>query len=272
MSELKIAVEASAAGGTTPIAANLRRAPPNRWTPPTCRPCGCARPWPSACGPPMAEVLVDGQPVGLARRFGGGFLQPKEWLELSPGKHRISSWRPAIAARTSWSRSLATAEKDRERIDVVLTQGGERMNWQRSHSSHRPGGAAAASKSLPGHIRLERLDNGLTVCLLDQPPGAGRDLGALLPRRHPRRAGGARRHRPLPRAHDVQGLGALRPGRDRPPHPGPRAASTTPSPATTARPTTSTSPPTAGPRRWPSRPTAWRASPSTPSRWRASGR
>ena len=40
--------------------------------------------------PPNAEVLVDGQPVGPARRYGGGILRAKERLELTPGKHRVS--------------------------------------------------------------------------------------------------------------------------------------------------------------------------------------
>ncbi len=72
-----------------------------------------------------AEVRVDGKVVGLARRFGGGgFLRAKEWLELAPGKYRISIVSPGFRRQDILVEVVATAERDRERIDVPMTAGG----------------------------------------------------------------------------------------------------------------------------------------------------
>jgi serine/threonine-protein kinase len=127
LKEYRIAVEAGAVGGKTPITARLqsmvaeevdasdlqtvrvREAVAFRLQPPS----------------PTAEVRVDGQPVGLARRFGGGgFLRAKEWLELAPGKHRISIVSPGFRRKDILVEVVATAERDRERIDVAMTAGG----------------------------------------------------------------------------------------------------------------------------------------------------
>ena len=65
------------------------------------------------------------------------------------------------------------ADKERERIEVVLATGRERMirrpsirrtRWARPHVALE---APPSLKSCPGSSALERLDNGLTVCLLD---------------------------------------------------------------------------------------------------------
>jgi hypothetical protein len=127
LKEYRVAVEAGAVGGKTPITARLqsmvaeevdasdlqtvrvREAVAFRLQPPS----------------PTAEVRVDGQPVGLARRFGGGgFLRAKEWLELAPGKHRISIVSPGFRRKDILVEVVATAERDRERIDVAMTAGG----------------------------------------------------------------------------------------------------------------------------------------------------
>jgi serine/threonine protein kinase len=127
LKEYRLAVEAGAVGGKTPITARLqsmvaeevdasdlrtvrvREAVAFRLQPPS----------------PTAEVRVDGQLVGLARRFGGGgFLRAKEWLELSPGKHRISIVSPGFRRQDLLVEVVATAERDRERIDVAMTAGG----------------------------------------------------------------------------------------------------------------------------------------------------
>jgi serine/threonine-protein kinase len=75
--------------------------------------------------PPGAAVLVDGQPVGLARRFSGGPLHPREFLRLEPGKHRVSIVSPGYQRQDVQVVVTETAEKDRERIEVVLSPGGE---------------------------------------------------------------------------------------------------------------------------------------------------
>ncbi len=76
--------------------------------------------------PPMAGIMVDGQPVGTARRFSGGgpFRARGEWLELPPGKHRISIKAPGHQRQDILVEVVATADKDRERIEVVLAPEG----------------------------------------------------------------------------------------------------------------------------------------------------
>ncbi|HEY4593527.1 MAG TPA: hypothetical protein VIJ61_14020, partial [Thermoanaerobaculia bacterium] len=74
--------------------------------------------------PGNAEVLVDGQPVGPARRYAGGLLRPKEILVLEPGKHRISFVAPGYARKDILVEVTETADKQRQRINIDLTAGG----------------------------------------------------------------------------------------------------------------------------------------------------
>ena len=67
---------------------------------------------------------MDGERVGPARRFSGGFLRPKEMLMLSTGKHRISIVMPGFQRKDILVEVTETADKERERIDAVLTPGG----------------------------------------------------------------------------------------------------------------------------------------------------
>ena len=113
----------------------------------------------------------------------------------------------------------------------------------------------------PPHARQRARGRGA----LDRPRAAGLDRD-LVPRRRRRRAAVARRLGALPRAHDVQGLGALRPGRGRSADADVWAAPTTRSPATTRPRTTSSSRPTAGSRRSTSRPIACAGCCSIPPR------
>jgi outer membrane biosynthesis protein TonB len=74
--------------------------------------------------PALAQVEVDGQPVGPARRFSGGFLRPKEVLLLAPGKHRISLVLQGYRRKDFLVEVTETADKARDRIEWVLTPGG----------------------------------------------------------------------------------------------------------------------------------------------------
>ena len=74
--------------------------------------------------PGNAEVLVDGQSVGEARRYAGGLLRPREILVLNPGKHRLSFVAPGYARRDVLVEVTETADKQRQRINVDLTAGG----------------------------------------------------------------------------------------------------------------------------------------------------
>jgi eukaryotic-like serine/threonine-protein kinase len=124
MHELKIAVEAGGSAGVTPIAAQLRARAAEQVDTADLRVVRVRQAVAFRGVPPMAEVLVDGQSVGLARRYGGGFLRSKEWLELPQGKHRVSIVAPGHRRQDLLVEVVPTAENDRERIDIVLTQGG----------------------------------------------------------------------------------------------------------------------------------------------------
>jgi hypothetical protein len=73
--------------------------------------------------PGNAEVLVDGQSVGEARRYAGGLLRPREILVLNPGKHRLSFVAPGGARKDVLVEVVETADKQRQRINVDLTGG-----------------------------------------------------------------------------------------------------------------------------------------------------
>jgi serine/threonine-protein kinase len=126
MKDYRIAVEASEAGGTSLIAARLQPLPAAEVDASDLPVVRVRRAVAFRVLPPGTAVLVDDQPMGLARRFsGGGPLRGRgEWLELSPGRHRVS-----LAARGFRRHDLlvevtATADRDRERIEVVLTPDG----------------------------------------------------------------------------------------------------------------------------------------------------
>jgi serine/threonine protein kinase len=74
--------------------------------------------------PALTEVEVDGQPMGAARRFAGGFLRPKEILLLPAGKHRISLVLRGYRRKDFLVEVSETADKARDRIEWVLTPGG----------------------------------------------------------------------------------------------------------------------------------------------------
>jgi tRNA A-37 threonylcarbamoyl transferase component Bud32 len=126
MKDYRIAVEASATGGTTPIVANLQPLPAAEVDASDLQTVRVREGIAFRVQPLGARVLVDGQPMGLARRFsGGGFLRARgEWLELSPGRHRVSLVAPGFQRRDISVEVIATADEDRKRIDVVLTPGG----------------------------------------------------------------------------------------------------------------------------------------------------
>ncbi len=126
MKEYRIAVEASATSGTTPIAVRLEPLPAAQVDASDLQTVRVRQAVAFRVQPPGAEVLVDGQPMGPARRFSGGrLLRGKgEWLELAPGKYRISLTSPGFRQRDISVEVVATAEKERERIEVSLVPGG----------------------------------------------------------------------------------------------------------------------------------------------------
>jgi serine/threonine-protein kinase len=123
MKERRIAVEAGA-GGSSVIAANLQALPAADVDASDLQAIRVRTGVFFNVRPAMAQVEVDGERVGPARRFSGGFLRPKEMLMLSTGKHRISLVMPGFQRKDILVEVTETADKERERIDAVLTPGG----------------------------------------------------------------------------------------------------------------------------------------------------
>ncbi len=125
MKDYRIAVEAGASGGAT-IAARLQPLAAADVDVSDLQTVRVRQAVAFRVQPPVAGVIVDGQPMGPARRFsGGGALRGRgEWLELSPGKHRISLVSPGYLRQDISVEVTPTADRDRERIEVVLAPGG----------------------------------------------------------------------------------------------------------------------------------------------------
>jgi serine/threonine protein kinase len=123
MKERRIAVEAGG-GGSSVIAANLQPLAAADVDASDLRTVRVREGVSFNVKPAQAVVEVDGQAMGPARRFAGGFLRPKEMLTLSPGKHRISLVLPGYRRKDILVEVTETADKERERIDEVLTPGG----------------------------------------------------------------------------------------------------------------------------------------------------
>ena len=126
MKEHRILVQASATGGVTPI--NVRLRPLAAETAdvtdlPTIRVREAVA---FRVEPPLPGigVLVDGQPAGLARQFAGRLGQPRSWLRLEPGVHRISLAAPGFQRQDFKVEVTPGAENERERIEVRMTRGG----------------------------------------------------------------------------------------------------------------------------------------------------
>jgi serine/threonine protein kinase len=124
MKERRIAVEAGA-GGSSVIAANLQALPAADVDASDLQAIRVRTGVVFNVRPAQAQVEVDGERVGPARRFSGGFLRPKEMLMLSTGKHRISLVMPGYERKDILVEVTETADKERERIDAVLTPRGD---------------------------------------------------------------------------------------------------------------------------------------------------
>jgi eukaryotic-like serine/threonine-protein kinase len=123
MKEMRIAVEAGAGGAST-IAAHLKPLAAADVDASDLETVRVREGVSLNVRPGNAEVTVDGQSVGEARRYAGGLLRPREVLVLNPGKHRLSFTAPGYARKDVLVEVTETADKQRQRINVDLAAGG----------------------------------------------------------------------------------------------------------------------------------------------------
>ncbi|MES1244429.1 MAG: protein kinase [Acidobacteriota bacterium] len=122
MKDYRIAVQASATGGVTPIFAQLSPLPAAEVETGDLRTVRVSEAVAFRVRPPGAVILVDDQLAGPALKFSGGLRGG--WLRLPPGRHRIS-----VQARGHRQYDLIVevfpgAVQEREKIDVNLFAGG----------------------------------------------------------------------------------------------------------------------------------------------------
>src|SRR5262249_4368635 len=123
MKDYRIALEASAAGGVTPVTVRLQPLPAAQAETSALR----TFRGPDAIAPHVQPEsglgLVEGRTGGMARQFGGRFGRRGEWLTLEPGKHRVTVTAPGYRREDIAVEVYAGADKDRQRVDVVLKPG-----------------------------------------------------------------------------------------------------------------------------------------------------
>ncbi|HVT16543.1 MAG TPA: protein kinase [Thermoanaerobaculia bacterium] len=126
MRDYRIAVEATATRGTTPVVVRLQPLPAADVETPDLDKVQVREAVAFNVKPDAAMVLVDGQAVGQAKRFGGGFGHSGSWLPLPPGTHRITLIAPGYRRHDIAVEVTGGADKARQRIDVTLTLGAGR--------------------------------------------------------------------------------------------------------------------------------------------------
>jgi outer membrane biosynthesis protein TonB len=123
MKELRIAVEAGA-GGSSTISAHLKPMAAADIDASDLETFRVREGVALNVRPRNARVLVDGRPMGEAWRYAGGLLHPREILRLDPGKHRLSFVAPGYAQKDVVVEVTEAADKQRQRVEVDLTGGG----------------------------------------------------------------------------------------------------------------------------------------------------
>ena len=167
MKDHRIAVEASGAGVTTPITVRLRSMAAAEVETSDLRTYQVREAVAFRAEPAGAVVSVDGQEMGSARQYSGG-MGRKGWLAPLPGPAPgLGRPRRGSAGRTSSS----TYRRGRERKGTDRGAPGAGRRGMRCRSRTRFATATVETlprlTSIPGHLRVERMDNGLTVCLLE---------------------------------------------------------------------------------------------------------
>jgi serine/threonine protein kinase len=123
--EVRLLVQASEAGGVTPIFARLAPlAAVEAADASDLRTVQVREAVAFRVEPPVAAILVDGQPAGPARQFSGRPLQPRTWLKLPAGTHRVSVIAPGRERQDILVEVTPGATKERDHIAVTLSPGG----------------------------------------------------------------------------------------------------------------------------------------------------
>jgi len=124
MKEFRIAVEASETAGVTPIFARLSPLPAAEMDAGDLPVIRVSEAVAFRVKPAAAAILVNGQPVGAAAKYGGG-LGPRGWLKLPVGRHRVTVAAPGHHRYEVTVEVFPGAPKERERIEVDLRPGGD---------------------------------------------------------------------------------------------------------------------------------------------------
>ena len=123
--EVRLQVAASEVGGVTPIIANLKSLPAANADASDLRTIEVREAIAFRVDPPVAAILVDGQPVGPARQYVGRPLARNTWLRLPIGRHRVSVVAPGHQRQDFVVDVTAGAVKERDHIAVTLSPGGD---------------------------------------------------------------------------------------------------------------------------------------------------
>jgi serine/threonine protein kinase len=123
--DYRIQVQASETGGVTPIFARLSPLAGATADASDLRSVRVSEAVGFRVNPPTARILVNGQPAGIARELGGRLGQPRTWLRLPNGRHRISIVAPGHQQQDIVVEVTPGAEKERDRIEVDLSPGGD---------------------------------------------------------------------------------------------------------------------------------------------------
>ncbi|HTQ78824.1 MAG TPA: serine/threonine-protein kinase [Thermoanaerobaculia bacterium] len=124
MRDYRIAVEASETSGTTQVTAHLQPLPAAEVSTPDLQAYRVRQGIGLQVAPETATVTVDGRLMGLARRFNGGRFRRGDWLDLSPGTHRVTIAAPGYERRDLAVEVTDGADRDRQRIEINLSPGG----------------------------------------------------------------------------------------------------------------------------------------------------
>jgi len=123
MKEYRIDIDASEASGTTPVTVRLQPLPTHEVSTSDLQSYHVRKAIGFKGAPEGAEVLVDGNPSGQAKRFACGVFG-RGGLDLSPGTHRVTVSAPGYAQRDLKVEVDDEAGSNCEAVDLNMARGG----------------------------------------------------------------------------------------------------------------------------------------------------